>query len=77
MKTPDCYTHVWEQYGEKYIALKGHTVAVVRVNSLHAGYLWQFGKKYGHAATLELAKDWVETLAEHFSIPAKDRWVSL
>ncbi len=41
------------------------------------GYLWQAGKRYGYQATIEEAKAMAEGVADHFSLPASKRWLSL
>jgi hypothetical protein len=58
--------------------LQGHAAAVVRtVPSPNGQHLWQYGKRYGYSATIEEAKDWVESLADHFSIEPAKRWMTL
>jgi hypothetical protein len=61
-----------------YLVLEGHADAVVRtVKSPNDQYLWQYRKRYGYAESIEAAKDWVEVLADHCSIPREKRWLSL
>jgi hypothetical protein len=70
--------HTWEAHkNPAYLTLKEHTDALVRIDPMVAGYLWQYRKHYGYAATRELAQEWVEALAEHHSIPLAQRWCTL
>lgn len=62
----------------KYIVLDGHNGdALVRVIPLPAGHLWQYGKRYGHAASIAEAKAMVEGLADHYALPPAQRWMTL
>lgn len=61
----------------KYIELDGVKDALVRVERLGKGYLWQCGRKFGHSDTLDEAKAWVEALATHYSIPTAQRWMTI
>lgn len=68
----------WSPYSANYIALAGHKDALVRIKPSPDGtYLWQLGKRYGTSPTIEDAKAWVEGLADHYSIPKEQRWMSL
>lgn len=74
-------THEWQNHPKnaRFLELMGHKDALVDTQSApnNKGYLWQYKKKYGFAATIDMAKDWVETMAEHYSIPASQRWISI
>jgi hypothetical protein len=48
----------------KYIHVPGKPDCIVRIEPMPKGYLWQHGKQYGFAATLDLAKQWAETARE-------------
>jgi hypothetical protein len=69
----------WQPHrASPYLVLQGHADAVVRtVKSPNGQHLWQYGKRYGYAATVEEAKAWVEALADHYSIPPAQRWMKL
>jgi hypothetical protein len=78
----DELTFTWERLTgslvrEKYIVLNGHKDALVRTEMTPQGFLWQYRKDIGYADTVEKAKAWVESLAEHHSIPAADRWLQI
>lgn len=70
------FTFDWQPAAKNYIRLNGEKDAIVRTEPLKQGYLWQYRKKYGFATTLEAAKEWVETLAEFYDIPAQQRWLA-
>jgi hypothetical protein len=71
--------YTWTQHSTnaKYIVLNGRADALVRTTPLPAGYLWQFAKRCGHAASVEEAKAMVEALSDHYSIPPSQRWMTL
>lgn len=41
------------------------------------GFLWTCRNRYGFGETLADAARWAEALADHFSIPADKRWMTL
>ena len=65
----------WTLHANKnYEVLDGYD-GMVRVEKLPHGYLWCFKKVCGYSSTIEIAREWVEALAEHSSIPPKQRWL--
>lgn len=73
---PPEYDHHWTA-GKRFLSLDNHRDAVVAMNpTTGKGYLWQYRKRYGYAESIERAKEWVETMAEYHSIPAKQRWLA-
>ena len=72
---------VWRTHPDmptKYIVLDGHNgEALVRVQPLPAGFLWQYRRRGGHAISIAEAKAMVEGLADHFALPPAQRWMTL
>lgn len=69
--------HVWKTHpnNHSYLVLQGFTNALVRTIALPGGgYLWQFRKVSGRAATLRDAIDCVEAGAEFFSVFHRNPW---
>jgi hypothetical protein len=71
------FTFDWQPAAPKYLRLNDEKDAIVRTEPTKRGYLWQYRKKYGFAESLEMAKEWVETLAEYYDIPARMRWITI
>jgi hypothetical protein len=79
MGTPN---YIWQQHANpRFLELAGHKDALVDTRDAKGKngrrYLWQYRKRYGYGATIEDAKEWVEVLADHYSIPPAQRWLSL
>lgn len=73
------FTFDWQPVtgNERFIRLNDEKDAIVDTRPLaNKGFLWQYRKKYGFAETIEKAKEWVETLAEYYDIPAQQRWLA-
>lgn len=60
--------HTWRPHPRlPYLELAGSRDSMVRTKPMPDGrYLWQFRKVVSYAATLDLAKDYVEAGAEFF-----------
>ena len=69
----------WEPHrSAPYLVLVGHADAVVRTaKSPNGKHLWQYAKRYGYEATIDDAKDMVESLADHFTLRPDQRWMTL
>jgi hypothetical protein len=60
----DRMTHDWQPYKRDWIHVPGKPLCIVKTTATPQGFIWQHGKQYGFADTLEKAKDWAETARE-------------
>jgi hypothetical protein len=60
----DRMIHNWQPLRNGWEHVPGKPLCLVKTAPTPQGFLWQHGKQYGFADTLEKAKDWAETARE-------------